>query len=41
MDNVSKEMEILRKNQGNVLEMKTAVTKKKRMHLMGSLMDWT
>ena len=30
MDTVSKEMEILRKNQGNVLEMKTAVTKKKK-----------
>ena len=40
MDNVSKEMEILRKNQGKVLEIKTVVTKK-RMHLMGSLMNWT
>ena len=29
MDNVSKEMEILRENQGKVLEIKTAVTKKK------------
>ena len=29
MDNVSKEMEILRKNQEKVLEIKSAVTKKK------------
>ena len=40
MNNVSEEMEILRKNQGKVLEIKTVVTKK-RMHLMGSLMNWT
>lgn len=42
MDNVSKEMTILiLKNQKEMLEIKTTVTKMKNVSVMGSLVVWT
>ena len=41
MDNVIREMEILRKNQKEILEIKNTVIKMKNAFEMGSPIEWT